>query len=100
MSSKDALELGGLPDRPALMPIEGKAGAGSGSRARAIMLPVMEGLNGISDQLIQVAILILVLAGVWFAARLVLRLTIRIFTTGCFVILAVGLCILAFRVLG
>jgi hypothetical protein len=57
----------------------------------------MDILTESMDMLVQILILILGLAIVWFVLRLFLRLTMRIFTLGCGLIIVLGLCVLVFQ---
>ena len=50
-----------------------------------------------SNPIVQIIILILGLAIFWILLRFFLRLTMRIFTLGCGLIVLLGLCVLVFR---
>jgi hypothetical protein len=53
------------------------------------------GANG--DSWIQIAIILFVLLLVWAVIRIFLRLAFKVFATGCFLILVLGLILLAVR---
>jgi len=53
------------------------------------------GSNG--DSWVQIAIIIFALLLVWAVIRFFLRLAFKVFATGCFLILALGLILLAIR---
>jgi hypothetical protein len=55
--------------------------------------------GSIGDSWIQIAILIFVLLLVWGIVRFFLRLAFKVFASGCFVILILGLILLAARFL-
>lgn len=60
---------------------------------------MLDFLNGLSAPLIQIVTLVVVLALVWILLRMFLRLTMRIFTIGCGLILLIGMCGLAYFLL-
>jgi len=50
-----------------------------------------------SDQLVRIAIFVVILALVWIILRTVLRLAMRVFSFGCTAIVILGLVLLAIR---
>jgi threonine dehydrogenase-like Zn-dependent dehydrogenase len=50
------------------------------------------------DPLVQVAALVLVLAVIWMAVRMFVRIAIHVLLTGCGIILFLGLVLVIFRV--
>ena len=57
----------------------------------------MGDIGFLSDQVIQIIILLAVLGVVWLVLRTVLRLTMRIFTIGCSLLVLIGLCAIVYR---
>ncbi len=51
----------------------------------------------VTNPLIGFGLVVLVLAIIWIALRFILRLAMRIFTTGCAIIIIIGLLYLLFR---
>ena len=58
----------------------------------------MGDLGFLSDQMVQIIIALVVLGAVWLVLRTVLRLTIRIFTIGCSLIVLFGLIAAVYRI--
>ncbi len=57
----------------------------------------MGDLGFLSDQMVQISIALVVLGAAWLVLRTVLRLTIRIFTIGCSLIVLFGLMVVVYR---
>ena len=57
----------------------------------------MGDLGFLSDQMVQISIALVVLGAAWLVLRTVLRLTIRIFTIGCSLIVLFGLMAVVYR---
>ena len=53
-------------------------------------MSIMFGID--QSLLVQLCLIVLILGVVWFALRFVLRLTARIFSIGCGVIIFIGIC--------